>query len=57
MDNDANDMKRMKDMFIQNRYMNKTVKFGMHFTVCDHTRETFLQFIDSFFDIHVTGDN
>jgi hypothetical protein len=57
LDSDTNDVQRMKAMFAQIRNMNTTVKFGLHFTVCDHTPETFFQFVDSFFDIHTTGDN
>lgn len=57
IDSDTNDIKRMKDIFTQIRYINRDVKFGLHFTVSNHNRDTFLRFVDSFFNIHATEDN
>lgn len=50
------DVKYMKDMFTCCRSINKDVKFGLQFTVTDHDRGVFLEFVDSFFNIHTTGD-
>lgn len=57
IDGEVNDVKRMKGMFSQIRSVNKKVEFGLHFTISDHTRETFYQFIDSFFDMRATEDD
>jgi hypothetical protein len=53
---DINDTELMMDMFTQLRNISKDIKFGLHFTVGNQTRETFLEFINSFFNIHATED-
>ena len=56
IDRDTNDTELMKGMFTQLHKVNKDVKFGLHFTVSDHSRDTFFEFVDSFFNIHATND-
>jgi hypothetical protein len=56
IDRDTDDIELMKGMFAQLHEVNRDVKFGLHFTVSDHSRDTFFEFIDSFFNIHATDD-
>ncbi|KAM0701732.1 hypothetical protein Q7P35_010641 [Cladosporium inversicolor] len=56
IDSGVDDAELMKDMFAQIGKIDKDIKFGLHFTVSNHTRDTFLEFVDSVFNIHATDD-
>lgn len=53
---ETDDTELMRDMFTQLRKISKDVRFGLHFTASSHTRDTFFEFVDSFFNIHATDD-